>query len=114
MIDLKSLLYITMIDMIIKIILDSIYTKKIIKEICSEDKSLGEIVTAPIVFSTLLFSVIIVKIIIIFILFVICLYVFDFNLFSLNSILMILIFVFNEVLSRKIIYGSEICEILKN
>ena len=74
----------------------------------------GEILTFPFTFSALYGSIIIMKLVILFILFIVCLFVFDFKLFSLNSLSMIFIFAFNEVLSRKLIYESEMCEFLKN
>lgn len=114
MIDLKSLGYITIIDIIIKIIFDSIYTKKIIKEICDEPDNLGDVITFPVKLSALVGTIIVIKLIILFILFIVCLFVFDFKLFSLNSLLMIFIFALNEIISRKLIYESHMCEFLKN
>tara|TARA_B110000008_G_C16542249_1_gene392787 strand:- start:79 stop:420 length:342 start_codon:yes stop_codon:yes gene_type:complete len=109
MVDLKSLGYIAIIDIIIKIIFDSVYTLKIIKEIC-RDKSLNEFIGSLFTMGPLLGSIVALKLVVNIIVFIVCLFIFGFNLFSLNSLLTFVILVLNEIISRKIIYESHICE----
>ena len=111
MVDLKSLGYIAIINIVITIIFDSIYTLKIIKEIC-RDKSLGEMISSVLVTGPLLGSVIGLKFVINFIVFVVCLFIFGFSFFSFNSLITLVIFVINESISRAIVYESQMCNAL--
>jgi hypothetical protein len=111
MINYKSILFIFMIDLCFKFIYDQIFTLKLVNESCKEKNNIAEeiidgLFITPVSTIVNLFR----KTILNFVILIVCLFVFKIKLFSYDSVILIIITILNNLISRYVIYYRHICE----